>query len=139
MAIARRTLLIAGAAALVPVAPLLREGRVGFVADLIAAQFGAAIAEHPETEKFLDAFDASWRAGAARWSRYAEDAYFNYEIDRLELRGDSDEALERQAIFAFLTSTNVIRALAGKETFAFAGDLFDPYGTPCTNRLATVG
>jgi hypothetical protein len=132
--ISRRGLLIASV--LLPLG-LLRGGMPPYYESLLAAHFGRGIAAHPETRRFLDAFIETVRSEAFH-VRTTRDIYFNYEVDRIGLIPALDELVDEQLILAFLTSTNVLAALEGKEPLEFSG-LFDPYTTPCTNRLATTG
>jgi hypothetical protein len=137
MRISRRSLLIAGAIVLVPGAPLLRGGARSHFEDLLTAHFGPVIADHPETRKFLDAYGEMLGAELPFGTRAMTDLYFNYEIDRIELSSALEDLIEEHLIYAFLTSTNALVALEGKEPLEFSG-LFDPYVAPCRNRLATT-
>ncbi len=136
MRLSRRSILLGSAAlALLPAAPLLRGGIQDFFHDLIAAHFGPAIADHRETAAFLDAARAALTRNATPWQRQMADAYFDYEIDRLDLNEDTEDKLEAWLIERFLQSTNAIDAVDGKGALEFLG-FFDPYENPCVNGLA---
>lgn len=133
MRISRRSLLIAGAFVLVP-PTLLRVGTKDHLKDLLTTHFGAAIANHPETRKFVDVLAARLRST----TRTVGDIYFYYKADTITLLPALENLIEEALIYAFLTSTNVLAALDGKEPLEFSG-LFEPYAGPCSNRLATTG
>lgn len=136
MRLSRRSILLGTAAlALMPAAPLLRGGVQDYLYDLIAAQFGPAIADHSATAAFLDAARAALTQNATPWQRQVADAYFDYEIDRLNLNEDIEDQLDAWLIERFLQSTNAIDAVENKAALEFLG-FFAPYENPCVNGLA---
>ena len=130
MRISRRSLLIAGGAVLLP-PTLLRFSTKDDLKELLTAHFGAAIADHPETTKFLDVLAARLR------SRTRMVGVIRSYYDSITSLPALENPFAERLIYAFLTSTNVLAALDGRETLEFSG-LFEPYATPCSNRLATT-
>jgi len=120
--------LIAAGAGLLP---LLRGAARSHVLELLTAQFGAQIGEHPDTRQFALDFLSARRE---RSFPLRDAVAFDYGLLTLPALRGARRSFDEQAVGSFLSSTNVLAAASGREAFVYFG-LYDPYLQPCGNRL----
>tara|TARA_R110000868_G_scaffold167895_10_gene402431 strand:- start:1660 stop:2103 length:444 start_codon:yes stop_codon:yes gene_type:complete len=98
------------------------------------AEFGEAIAAHPDTAKFLDDFIKRFAARPGPEFRRAR-LYFALRPGSFVYAETLEQNVRRNLVRNFCTSTTAVMTKEAGVPFAYTG-LFDPYLNPCANHLA---
>ncbi len=135
----RRTLLAGGlgAAALGVAAPLLTRRIEDEVQGILRDGFGDTIARAPEADVFVADFTRLWTDTNGPLERFGKRVTWMLGSLLPAARADERTNLAETVTFAFLRSTNAVRALETGEPLVYLG-MPDPYASPCANPLGAL-